>query len=289
MNTKILALITAVLITLLTSSYAYACINNPPATLDNLNVEFTQATTIDNEKTTNTATIQAQISYDRHSINVQIKNAYPGYVCQLKYVLKNTGNIATQFSAPTIVNQHPEAIQVTTTNSQNQVLQPYQTLQGTTTIQIQDGAQQNQQYSFQIKNTATPKPAINPQTAGYWKQQLQALISNPNQATIDPAFLQQYLAAISTQSGVFKFTGTQTQMFQQALNILNPTKHTSETDLKTQLLALWLNQQAGYTGSYKIDGKTSQQVIQASETALLGHQTSRYSTYQSQCERFNGL
>jgi hypothetical protein len=289
MKTKILTLIAVLIISLLTTSYAYACISNPPATLGNMNIEFTQATTIDNENTQNVATVSAQISYDRHVITVQIRNAYPDYQAQLKYVIKNTGNVAVQFSAPTTVNPHPEAIQLTAVNTQNLVLQPYQTLQGTLTIQILQDAQQNTQYTFEIKNTATIQQPSNPQTAAYWKQQLQTLINNPSQATIDPAILKGYLTAISQQSSIFKFTGTQTQMFQQALNILNPTKHTTEADLKTQLLALWLNQQAAYTSGYKIDGKTSQQIIQISENALQTHQTSRYSTYENQCERFNSL
>lgn len=289
MKTKILAITSVILITLLSTSYAYACYCYPPANLDNLNIEFIQATTADNEQTTNSATIQAQISYDHHNINVKIQNAYPGYVGKLNYVIKNTGNIAAQFSAPTIINAHPEAIKIETTNSQNKVIQPCQTLQGTTIITVLDGAQQNQQCTFQIKNTATPKPAVNPRTSEYWKQQLELLIANPNLATIDPATLQSYLTSVNSQSSLFKFTGTQTQIFQQALNILNPSKHTNENELKQQLLALWLNQQAGFTTNYKIDGKTGQQIIQSSESVLVNHQASRYSIYESLCWRFNAL
>lgn len=284
-----MAITSVILITLLSTSYAYACYYYPPANLDNLNIQFTQAATSDNEKTTNAATIQAQISLDHHNINVQIQNAYPGYVGKLNYVLKNTGNIAAQFSAPTIINEHTEAIKIETTNSQNVVLQPYQTLQGATIITVLDGAQQNQQYTFQIKNTATPKPAVNPRTSEYWKQQLELLIAHPDLATINPATLQSYLTQTSTQSGFFKFTGTQTQMFTQALSILDPLKNTNENELKQQLLALWLNQQAGFTTNYKIDGKTAPQIIQSAESALLGHQASRYGMYEGSCWRFNAL
>jgi hypothetical protein len=289
MKTKILTVLFVIVISLLTTSYAYACIYFPPETLDNLNIEFIQATTADNEETQNIATVQAQITYDRHGINVQIANVYPNYQAHVAFVIMNTGNLPIQFSAPSIVNPHPEALQVTITNIQNQILQPYQTMQGTLTILILSEAQQNQQYTFQIKNTATPKLPSNPQTSAYWRQQLQTSLYNPNQATVDPIILQQYLTQISQQSNVYRFSGTQAQMFQQALNILNPARHTSEADLKEQLLTLWLNQAAGCTGNYKIDGKTSQQLIQASENALQNHQTSRYSNYASQCERFNNL
>ncbi len=288
MSKKNLAIFSVVLISLLTTSYAYACIYHPLHSLDNLNIEFTQVKTLDNEQNQNVATIHALISIDHHTVYVQISNAYPDYQAQLKYVIKNTGNMPIQFSAPTILNPNPEAIQITT-DSQNQILQPYQTLQGTTGILILPEAQQNQQYNFQIKNTATPKPPSNPQASNYWKQQLQTCLYNPNQARIDPTLLKQYITQISQQSNIYEFTGTQTQMFQQALNILNPSKHASQTDLKGQLLALWLNQQAGYADDYKVDGKTSQQIIQASENVLQNHQINRYNACTNQCEKFNNL
>ncbi|MGD6933541.1 MAG: hypothetical protein ACQCN5_04985 [Candidatus Bathyarchaeia archaeon] len=288
MNTRILAIFSVIIISLLTTSYAYACIYHPLHNLDNLNIEFTQVKTFDNEQKQNLATIHALISIDRHTIYVQISNAYPEYQAQIKYLIKNTGNMPIQFSAPTIVNPNPEAIQITT-DSQNQILQPYQTLQGTTAILILPDAQQNQQYSFQIKNTASPKSPSNPQTSNYWKQQLQTCLYNPNQATIDPILLKQYLIQISQQSNIYQFKGTQTQMFQQALSLLSPSKHTSQTDLKEQLLTLWLNQQAGYADDYKIDGKTSKQIIQASENVLQNQQINRYNACINQCEKFNNL
>jgi hypothetical protein len=279
-----------VIVTLLTSGYAYACIYNPPQYLDCLNIEFTQAVTLDNEGSQNVAKIYAQISPDRHNINVQIRNAYPDYQGQLKYVIKNTGNKPVEFNAPTIINGHPEAFQIITSSHENQILQPYQTLQGTLTVLILPDAQQNTQYTFQIKNTATPyKPQPNPQPASYWKQQIQTCQNNPSQAEITPSTLKSYLTEISQQSNAFNFKGTQNQIFQQALNILNPQKQTSENTLKQQLLALWLNQQADQTDGLKIDGKTVMQIIQGSENVLQAHQSSRYSSYASQCERFNNL
>lgn len=290
MNTKLLALTTILIATILTTGYSYACISNPPQYLDNLNIEFTQIRTLDNQASQNIAKITAQISPDRHTITVQIQNAYPGYEGQLKYTIKNTGSKPVEFTSPAVTNPHPEAIQVTTTSHDNQILQPYQSIQGTLTVATLQDAQQNTQYNFQIKNTAVPyKPQPNPQPASYWKQQIQACLNNPSQAEVTPAALKDYLTDINRQSNVFSFKGTQTQILQQALNILNPQKQTSENTLKQQLLALWLNMQADQTGGLKVDGKTAQQIIDSSENVLLARQTSRYGTYASLCERFNNL
>jgi hypothetical protein len=62
-----------------------------------------------------------------------------------------------------------------------------------------------------------------------------------------------------------------------------------ESQLKAQLLALWLNQIAGWTQGYTIDGKSSQQVIQGSENALQNRQAAKYGTWRGLCERFNNL
>jgi hypothetical protein len=293
MRNKLLALLAITIITLLTSSYTYACLYTDASTINcqDFNIIFTTATTSDNENTKNTANIQAQIAYDHQTINVRITNAYPQYEAYLKYTIKNTGKYPAQFTAPTITNPNPEALQITTTNHQNTILQPGQTIQGTTTIHLLATIQQNRQYTFQIKNTATAKEPTHPHTASFWTDQFQAHTTcKSSQATVDPTTLEQYLNQINAQSNIFKFTGTRNQKFQQALNILNPSGYVNtETKLKTQLLALWLNQIADWTENYTVDHKTAQQIIQGSETALLNHQTNKYATWKNLCELFNNL
>ncbi len=115
MKTKILTLITIFFVASLTTSFSYACqtINPQPQCL---NIEFVAVSVQDNEQIHNTATIKAQITPDHNTINVKITNAYPNYQAAIKYTIKNTGNRAVQFYAPTISNPAPWALEVTSTN-----------------------------------------------------------------------------------------------------------------------------------------------------------------------------
>jgi hypothetical protein len=308
LKTKILALIAITTIALLTTSYAFACLTtSPQIDFDSPNIEYTTAQTTDNENT-NTANIQAQITHDHNTINVQITNAYPNYQAQVIYTIKNTGNYPVQFSEQTIINPNPEAIQIITTNHQNTILQPSQTTQGTTTIRTLPSAQEKHQYAFQITNIASTTPPetdhhetshhetshpepCHPQTTTFWADQYKLWLNGKcNQAKVDASTLEQYLNQISAQSKIFKFTGSQTQKFQQALYLLTPSYSAdSETKLQTQLLAVWLNQMADWTTNFKIDDKAANSIIQSTETVLLKHRTNQYQTWRLICELFNNL
>jgi hypothetical protein len=155
-KTKALTLLTIFIVASLTTSYSYACQTvNPQSQC--INIEFIAVSVQDDEQTHNTATIKAQITPDHNTINVKITNAYPNYQATVKYTIKNTGNRAIQFSAPTISNPAFWALEVTSTNHKGIVLQPCQTIQGTTTVHVLAAAQENRQYSFEVKNIATPK------------------------------------------------------------------------------------------------------------------------------------
>lgn len=156
MKTKILTLIAIFFVASLTTSFSYACqtINPQPHCL---NIEFVAVSVQDNEQIHNTATIKAQITPDHNTINVKITNAYPNYQAAIKYTIKNTGNRAVQFYAPTISNPSSWALEVTSTNHRGIVLQPGQTIQGTTTVHVLVSAQENRQYSFEVTNIATQK------------------------------------------------------------------------------------------------------------------------------------
>jgi hypothetical protein len=155
MKTKILALLTITLIAMLTTSYAYACLTSHyHPTSRHIDIEFTRVTSTDNEQNFNTADIQAIITRDRNTIMVWVSNAYPNYEATLKYTIKNIGSYPVKFSAPTIINPNPEALEVKTTNHQSVILYPQKSIQGTTKILILSTAQQNTRYTFQIQNTA---------------------------------------------------------------------------------------------------------------------------------------
>ena len=292
MKTKTLTLLAITIIALLTTSYSYACITTNPQTVNcyRIDIEFTSVKTADNENTQNTAKIKAQITPDHNTINVHITNAYPNYEAHVTYTIKNTGNQPVQFTSLTISNPNPEALQITTTNHQGTILQPCQTTQGTTTIHILPTAQQHRQYTFKIENTAEHKKQCHPHTTSFWIDQFQAYLDRNGQSSIDAATLEQYLNHVTSQSQTFRFRGTQNQKFQQAANILDPPyRGNTETKLKAQLLALWLNQAAEWTTDFQVDGKTAQQIIQGSENTLQNRQTSRCDYWQKLCEQFNNL
>jgi hypothetical protein len=298
MKRKILTLIAIVAIALLTISYAFACDRvNPQVNDDNPNIEYTNAQTADNENT-NLANTQAQITNGHDTINVQINNAYPNYEGQITYTIKNTGNRPAELNAPTIINPNPDAIQIITTNHQNTILQPGQSTQGATKIQTLANAQQNHQYTFQITNKASATPeetahpeTCHPHTVDFWADQLKLHLNGKcNQAKVDASTLEKYLNQISTQSKIFKFTGSRTQKFQQALNVLTPPNNANtQTKLKAQLLAVWLNQMADWTANFKIDNKTANLIIQNTETVLTKCQTNQYQTWKVVCELFNNI
>ncbi|MEM2281758.1 MAG: hypothetical protein QXZ68_07235, partial [Candidatus Bathyarchaeia archaeon] len=88
----------------------------------------------------------------------------------------------------------------------------------------------------------------------------------------------------------FKFTGPLRQKFQQAYNILEMPKRPTMLDkLKAQLLALWLNQVAGYTQGYTLKGMTAPKIIQGSENAILNGWTNQYEYWKDLCEKFNNI
>jgi hypothetical protein len=292
MKAKLLTALVVVLISLLTTSYAYACLTIDTVSINcpSANLGFSAVVVSDNENTQNIVYIQAIITPDKNSINIAVSNAYPNYQGILKYTIKNTGNYPIQFTLLTVTNSNPIALQITTTDHTGTLLGPSQVIQGATNIRVLSTAQENTVYTFKIQITAQAREPTRPHTVDFWKDRFQEQIYKGSQPKIDASTLEQYLNQISSQSKVFKFTGTRLQKFQQALNTLTlPNRASMESQLKAQLLALWLNQIAGWTQGYTIDGKSSQQVIQGSENALQNRQAAKYGTWRGLCERFNNL
>lgn len=293
MKTKIFALIILTIIALSIISYSYAC-NNCGVHIDcycqpNCDLKFTSVTTSDNEVIKDVGKVCAKISCDGYTINAYVTNSYPCYEAYINYTIQNKGTCPIHFDSVTIINPNPEALAITTTNHTCTWLSPCETVKGTTTVHTLEPAQQNGQYTFQIKIGVTCQKEY-PHTIGFWKNQFSEALCKSGRPQVPASTLLTYLNQISSQSAIFKFTGTQTQKFQQALNILSPSTHASmEAKLKAQLLALWLNYMAGWTGGYKYGGKTAEQIIQGSENALLNHQTGNYEYWKDLCDGFNNL
>jgi len=292
MKTKILALTILAMIALTTIGYSYACWNggfqiNCYCYCD---VKFTKVTTWDNEIEKDIATITANIvGCEGDTIKAYITNAYPCYEAYINYTIKNVGCRPVHFDTVTIINPNPEALEITTTNHTCTWLQSCEKITGLTTVHILQTAKQNWTYQFQIKIGLTCQMGY-PRTIGFWKNQFEKALNKPGKPQIPPETLEQYLNTISAQSPIYEFTGTRTQKFQQALNILNPPWHSNmEAKLKAHLLALWLNYVAGWTEGYKYKGMTAWEIIQGSENALLNNQTNKYEYWKNMCDGFNNL
>jgi hypothetical protein len=272
--------------------YSYSC-NNGGWHINcycNCDIKFTQVSTSDNEIEKDVANVTATIiNCAGDTIKVYITNAYPCYRAYINYTIQNTGCKPVHFDSVTIINDHPEALEITTTNHTCTWLYKCgETIKGTTTVHILQPAQQNSEYTFQIKIGVSCQQG-NPHTIGFWKNQFDKALCKSGKPQVPAVTLEQYLDQISPQSPTYEFTGTRTQKFQQALNILNPPYHSiMEAKLKAQLLALWLNYVAGWTGGYKYKGMAAWQIIQGSETALQNH-TGNYEYWKNMCDGFNNL
>ena len=253
-------------------------------------VAFVSVSTSDNENVKDVANTYATISCDKNSIQVTITNAYPYYEGYVRYTIKNKGSKPIHIDSINLINPNPEAINVTSKDLVCNWLQPCQMLQGNTTVRILQPAKENFVYTFQIKIGTSCQMGY-PRTIGFWKHQFKvALGMIRGSAQVPPSTLEAYLNQISPMSAVFEFTGTRNQKFTQALAILEPSSYSNmELKLKSQLLALWLNYVAGWTGGYTVDGMTAQQIIQGSENALLNHRTWEYEYWKNMCDRFNNL
>jgi len=291
MKNKLLIALALTMITLGAIGYSYACTNGGwhINCYCNCNVRFARVTTSDNEIEKDVANVIATINCAGDTINAYISNGYPCYRAYINYTIKNTGCKPIHFIGLTIINPNPEALEIATTNHTCTWLQPCQTVTGTTTVHILEPAKQNWQYTFQIKTCVTCNTGA-PRTIGFWKNQFTSCTCHCGASQIGQSTLEQYLDQISVQSPIYEFTGTRRQKFQQAYTILQPPIHSSmEAKLKSQLLALWLNQVSGWAGGYMVDGKTASDIIQGSENTLLNHQTTQYEYWKNLCDTFNNL
>jgi hypothetical protein len=279
-----------VAIALISIGYSYACTNGWQINCYcNCDVKFTKVTTSDNEFEKDVATIYAKIVNCGNTINAYITNAYPCYRAYINYTIQNTGCKPVHFDSVTIINPNPEALEITTTNHTCTWLSQCETVKGTTTVHILQPAEQNSEYEFQIKIGVSCQEG-NPHTIGFWKNQFDKALCKSGKPQVPATTLEQYLDQISPQSPIYEFTGTRKEKFKLALSILDPPYHSiMEAKLKAQLLALWLNYVAGWTGGYKYNGMTAWEIIQGSENALQNHQTSSYEYWKNMCDGFNNL
>jgi hypothetical protein len=292
MRNKLLATFVLALIALASIGYSYTSLTGWIYSDDvsNCSMKFIFVTTSDNEHGNNIANVSACIAFDGWTIFTCISNAYPDYEAYVNYTIQNAGNRPIHIENITAVNPNSKSLKITTTNLTCTWLQPSETVKGSATILILQQAREKWLYIFIIRITAS-SPSEHPRSKGFWKEQFAvALGAKKGEQQVLPTTLEQYLTQVSSQSGIFKFTGTRAQKFQQALSILGiPDNSNMEAKLKAQLLALWLNYVAGWTEHYAYKGMTAMQIIQGSENALFKHQTNKYEYWKNLCEGFNTI
>lgn len=292
MHKKILIALALAISTLTAIGYSYACTNGGinVGCYSYCDIKFTCVKTWDNEVEKDVATITAKITgCSCDTIEARITNGYPCYKAYINYTIKNVGCKPVHFNSLTIINEHPEALEITTTNHTCTWLAPGEKITGLTTVHILQEARQNWQYTFQIKIGAKCQKYY-PRTIGFWKNQFDKALDKWGKPQIPAETLEQYLNQISTLSPIYEFTGTRTQKFQNASKILSPPWNSNmEAKLKAHLLALWLNYVAGWTEGYKYKGMTAWEIIQGSENVLINNQKTMYEYWKNMCDGFNNL
>ena len=259
-------------------------------------VKFIDATASDNEfeddvvDPKDVGSVSAQI-VDDNTITVQVDNAYPLYRAYITFILKNTGSMPLHIDEVYLEDYDTTALYVEVTDVVACTwIDPGETATGMVTVEVLQAAKQNWQYPFHVDIKVSCQQKQHPRTIGFWKHQFSAALLGCGRLHIPDETLEQYLDGITGGSGVYSFTGAQTEKFNDALAILEiPHPVTMEGKLKAQLLALWLNYMAGWTAGYILDGMTAYDIITGSETALNTPNPDSYEYWKDMCDGFNNL
>ncbi|MGF3585339.1 MAG: hypothetical protein ACQXXD_06450 [Thermoplasmatota archaeon] len=279
---------------------SYSCVNGgiavnrccPPC-----NVKFTDVTTADNEfdddveDPKDVGNVTAWIVECGRGIVVSIVNAYPLYEAYVNFTIKNKGSKPIHIDEVFVEDYDTTALTIDVSGATACIwISPGETLNGGLTVEILQAAKQNWEYSFQVKIKVSCEPQSHPRTIGFWKHQFRVILDGKGNLHIPAEILEQYLDEITSESSVYSFTGTQTEKFEQAFTILKiPHPRTMERRLKAHLLALRLNDVAGFADGWKYNGMTSGEIIKGSEKALVNHLTGQYKYWKNMCDGFNNL
>jgi len=272
-----------------TLGYAYAC-RTPRRNWCNYEVVFTEVTWSDNEIEKDVADVWATITNCASKIEIYITNAYPCYTAYVNFTIKNKGCKSVHIDEVSVENLNPTELEVMTTNLECIWIDPCGKVKGQVAAHLLQPAKENWSYQFEISIHLSVCPRVHPRTIGFWKHQFKVALGWGGTAQVDPDTLEDYLDEITDESNVFSFTGTREQKFQEALDILRISFHSSmEAKLRAQLLALWLNYVAGWTNGYRIEGLTAWEIIEGSEEALINGHTGEYEDWKNLCDRFNNI
>jgi len=286
MKTKTFAILLTVIIALNIMGFSYAGLSGTIKTKDQTNTLKTYFVAVaysDDEIEKDVAQVTAVISMDGTEIKIAITNGYPCYEAYVNFTIQNQGDKTVHVYSVSLENPNPTALNVTVTNLTCTTLNPWEKTEGAVTTHILQTAQECHTYTFKI-TIELRDPTAGPGTPGFWKRQFQA--------QINPDLLERYLDQINASSKVFNgsFTGSREEKFATAIDILGiPKRSSTLVQLKSHLLALWLNYLSGLANGYTIDDVTAWEIIQKSENAIVKNLTSEYEYWKNLCDEFNNL
>lgn len=218
-----------------------------------------------------------------------ITNAYPSYKVYISFTIQNKDSKRVHIDEVSIEEYDNTAFEIAISTIACTWICPGETLDGLLTVHILQEAEQNSQYSFNVKIRTSHNPLMRPRPAWFWKQQFQiALGIMRGSLIVTTEELEQYLDQVSIESEVFHFSGSQKEKFEQALDILKRACSPAvKSRLEGKLFALWLNYVAGWMECLTIEGMIAYEVILGSEHALLNNMKSEYRYWRDLCHKFN--
>ena len=171
MKRTIAIIILGVIIVGLTS-YSYACLNDgtkPPCHCD---IAFVSVSTTDNEAKSNIASVFAQITCEGKTVDVCIKNAYPGYEAYVTFTIKNKGSLPISIDEVCIAEYDKEALQVKIAGLTPPLLIGSSgTAVASEAVRILEGAKQGWRYTFRVKIEGSCQDPKRPRSVGFWKNE----------------------------------------------------------------------------------------------------------------------
>ena len=286
MKTKTFAILLTAIIALNIMGFSYAGLSGTIKTnnkSNTLKTYFVAVTYRDNEGEKDVAQVTADISIDGTEIKIAITNGYPCYEAYVNFTIQNQGDKTVHIYNVTVENPNPTALDVTITPLTCTTLYPWDETEGTVTTHILQTAQECHTYTFKI-TIELRDPTVGPGTPGFWKRQFQA--------EVNPDLLERCLDQINASSKVFNgsFTGSREEKFATAFDILSIPKHSSTlVQLKSHLLALWLNYESGLANGYYYEGHDAWYIIYHSEDAITAGDIGMYEYWKDLCDGFNCL
>ena len=143
----------------------YAATGTAMQTDGEIQCEFLDAISTDNETDKNVGKCLAEVEDSdgdgyNERLTITIGNAYPGYEAHIDFTISNPHAEGGTVESLEITNPNPaEAIELSVTDLTGAPIAAWGTVGGTVAIGVGDGAQPNQVYAFRIEVTVVQNPS----------------------------------------------------------------------------------------------------------------------------------